>query len=408
MQCEIIMIGTELLLGQIVDTNAAFLGQVLAENGINLYQKTTVGDNPVRIRQALDAVLDRSDVILTSGGLGPTEDDITRECIAELLDRPLEFRQDLYEELVDRFNRFRFIMTENNKKQASAPRGAIGIPNPNGTAPGLIVEDPRGTIICMPGVPSELKPMLTDSVIPYLRKRFALTGIIHSRVLKVCGIGESRVDTAIGDFIRDQQNPTVGVLASPDAVRIRITARANTVEEAETLIDGVDAKVRERLPGLVMGVNDATLEQVVDDLIRARGWRLAVAETVTGGMIAQRLTSVGAKAFAGGLVIPNSLSGLDKLCLADSGADLQQAARELAGKARGQFGAECALALAGNVESGCAAVYFDAPTVCLGLTNCVESATWEVTCMGIDHRGQLRMATLALENLRRHLGGVRV
>ncbi len=390
MQCEIIMIGTELLLGQIVDTNAAFLGQVLAENGINLYQKTTVGDNPVRIRQAFDAALDRSDVILTSGGLGPTEDDITRECIAELLDRPLEFRQDLYEGLVDRFNRFRFVMTENNKKQACAPRGAIGIPNPNGTAPGLVVEDPRGTIICMPGVPSELKPMLTDSVIPYLRKRFGLTGIIHSRVLKVCGIGESRVDTAIGDFIRDQQNPTVGVLASPDAVRIRITARANTIEEAETLIDDVDAKVRERLPGLVMGVNDATLEQVVDDLIRARGWRLAVAETVTGGMIAQRLTSAGAKAFAGGLIIPS---------LADSGADLQQAARELAERARAQFGVECALALFGNVESGCAAVYFDAP---------VESAAWEVTCMGIDHRSQLRMATLALENLRRHLAGIRV
>jgi len=390
MQCEIIMIGTELLLGQIVDTNAAFLGQVLAENGINLYQKTTVGDNPVRIRQALDAALDRSDVILTSGGLGPTEDDITRECIAELLDRPLEFRQDLYEGLVERFNRFRFIMTENNKKQASAPQGAIGIPNPNGTAPGLIVEDPRGTIICMPGVPSELKPMLTDSVVPYLRKRFGLTGIIHSRVLKVCGIGESRVDTAIGDFIRDQQNPTVGVLASPDAVRIRITARANTVEEAETLIDDVDAKVRERLPGLVMGVNDVALEEVVDGIIHACGWRLAVAETVTGGMIAQRFTSVGAKAFAGGLVIPS---------LADSGADLQQAARELAGKARRQFGTECALALAGNVESGRAAVYFDAP---------VESATWQVTCMGIDYRGQLRMVTLALENLRRHLTGVRV
>ena len=394
MQCEIMMIGTELLLGQIVDTNAAFMGQVLAENGMNLFEKTTVGDNPARIKQALDAALARSDVILTSGGLGPTEDDITRECIAELLDRPLEFRQDLYETLVALFARFRFVMTENNKKQAWAPRGAIGIPNPNGTAPGLIVEDPRGTIICMPGVPSELKPMLTDSVIPYLRERFGrasasgLTGLIHSRVLKVCGIGESRVDTAIGDLIRNQQNPTVGVLASPDAVRIRITARANTVEEADTLIDEVDAKVRERLPGLVMGVNDTTLEQVVDGLIQARGWRLSVAETVTGGMIAQRFTSCRAKAFAGGLVM---------LGPADTGADPQQAVRELADRVRRQFGTECALALAPDSAGHHTAVCFATPE---------EHILWEITYFGLDARSQLRTATIALENLRRHLTGV--
>jgi nicotinamide-nucleotide amidase len=384
MQCEIIMIGTELLLGQIVDTNAAFMGQVLAENGMNLYQKTTVGDNSVRIKEALNAALDRSDVILTSGGLGPTEDDITRDCIAELLDRPLEFRQDLYETLVALFERFRYVMTENNKRQAYAPRGAIAIPNPNGTAPGLIVEDARGTIVCMPGVPGELKPMLVDSVIPFIRNRFGVTGVIHSRVLKVCGIGESRVDAAIGDLIKFQQNPTVEVLASPEAVRIRITARANTVEEADGLIDEVDAKVRERLPGLVMGVNDATLEQVVDDLIRARGWRLAVAETATGGIIAQRFTSRGATAFVGGLVTPVS-----------SVASVQG----LADAARRHFGSECALALAADPDGNRTSVCFAAPE---------GQATWDIAYFGLGERSQLRTATIALEYVRRHLTGVRV
>jgi len=386
MQCEIMMIGTELLLGQIVDTNAAFMGQVLAENGMNLYQKTTVGDNPGRIKQALDAALDRSDIILTSGGLGPTEDDITRECIAELLDRPLEFRQDLYESLVARFERFRFVMTENNKRQAYAPRGAIAIPNPNGTAPGLIVEDARGTIVCMPGVPGELEPMLTDSVIPYMRNRFGVTGVIHSRVLKVCGIGESRVDTAIGDLIKFQQNPTVGVLASPDAVRIRISARADTREEADALIEEIDAKVRERLPGLVMGVNDATLEQVVDDLIRARGWKLAVAETVTGGIVSQRFTSRGAGAFAGGLVMP---------CMHSPATS----AREWADIARRQFGAECALALAADPDGRRTTICFVTPQ---------EGTVWDISYLGLDERSQLRTATIALENVRRRLLGIPV
>ena len=207
MDVEIVMIGTELLLGQIVDTNATHMGQVLAEYGINLYQKTTVGDNPARIKRVLEAALERSDAVLTSGGLGPTEDDITRECVAEVTGRPLEYRQELYDRLVARFARVGRTLTENNKKQAYAPRGSIAVENPNGTAPGLIVEDPRGLVICMPGVPRELHAMLAEHVIPFLRERFDLEGLVHYRVLKVCGIGESRVDSAIGDLITSLDNP---------------------------------------------------------------------------------------------------------------------------------------------------------------------------------------------------------
>ena len=386
MQCELIMIGTELLLGQILDTNAVFMAQTLAENGISLQRKTTVGDNPGRIRDVLESALRRSDVILASGGLGPTEDDITRECVAQVLGRPLEYRAQLYDDLAARFAHLRLNITQNNRKQAYAPRGATAIDNPNGTAPGLIVDDDRGIVICMPGVPSELKAMLTDSVIPYLRNRFELPGIIHSRVLKVCGVGESRVDTAIGDLIVSQSNPTIGLLASPDAVRIRITARAEHLEEANALIDPVDARVRERLPGLIMGTGDDTIETVVDGLLRERGWTLALAESDTGGIIAQRLTAVGAHSFAGALIVP-----------AANVADPATAARDAARQARERYGADCALGLAPDAEANCSAVHFISPD---------GDETWQLGRLGSGHHSQLRTATSTLEQIRRHLRGV--
>ena len=386
MQCELVMIGTELLLGQIVDTNAVFMAQTLAENGISLQRKTTVGDNPGRIRDVLESALQRSDVILASGGLGPTEDDITRECVAEVLGRPLEYRAELYDDLVTRFAHLKLNITENNRKQAYAPHGATAIDNPNGTAPGLLVDDDRGIVICMPGVPSELKPMLTDSVIPYLRKRFELPGVIHSRVLKVCGIGESRIDTAIGDLMVSQSNPTIGLLASPEAVRIRITARAEDIEKADALIDEIDARVRDRLPGLVMGTDDATIETVVDALLQERGWTLALAESHTGGIIAQRLTATHAQSFVGGLVAP-----------AAQGGDPAIAARDAALEARERYGADCGLGLAPDHQANCSAMYFVSPD---------GDAAWQLVRLGSGHRGQVRTATIALEQIRRHLCGV--
>lgn len=388
MQAEIVMIGTELLLGQIVDTNAAFMGKTLAENGINLFLKTTVGDNRERILKVLDAALDRADVVLTSGGLGPTEDDITRECVAELTGRPLEFREDLFKQLEAWFTHFRRPMTENNKKQAFAPRGASAIDNPNGTAPGLIVEDKRGVIVCMPGVPRELYPMLEDSVMPYLRRKFELKGLVHYRVLKVCGMGESSVDNAVGDLMNSLDNPKIGLLAAPEAVRIRISARANTLEEANALIDEVDAKVRERLPGLIMGVDDETLEGVVDRLLTERGWNLAVAETHTGGIIAQRFTAAGSKAFCAGFVAPPSTF---------KEQETRAAALDFAQSAQANLRAEAALAIVANPETEhvwAAFVTPDGPIV------------WDVNYYRTDELGQLRTCVLCLEHLRRYLMGV--
>jgi nicotinamide-nucleotide amidase len=388
MKAEILMIGTELLIGQIHDTNATHIAKVLAENGIHLYQKTTVGDNPERIQGALDNALKRSDVVLCSGGLGPTEDDITRECIGDLLGRPLEFREELFNAVLERFKHLKARVTENNKKQATLPVGAIAIDNPNGTAPGLIVEDDRGIIICMPGVPHELKSMLDNDVLPYLRTKFGLRGTLHYRVLKVCGLGESRVDDLIGDIMQAQSNPTVGLLANPAAVRIRIAAHATSREEAEALIAPVEAAIRERLEGLIMGVDEDTIEGVVDGLLQAKGWRLSVVEEATGGLIAQRLTAAGSRAFAQGLVLTQSP-------VPDANTE-HEALIDFASEHLVGSGADCSLVTSVSTDG----------THTLGAFVCPEGhVTWKLGRYPDPARNQFRAAIHALEHVRRLLTG---
>jgi len=385
MRAEIVMIGTELLIGQITDTNAQYLAQTLAENGINIYQKTTVGDNRERLIAALDGALNRADVVLCSGGLGPTEDDITRECVGELLGRPLVFREDIYASLLSRFAHLRHLITDNNKKQATLPEGTVAIENPRGTAPGLLAESERGVIICMPGVPHELKGMMEEQVLPYLRANFGPAGVLHYRVLKVCGVGESRVDDLIGDIIRSHTNPSIGLLANPEAVRIRIAARAETEAAAETLIAPVAEAIAERLPGLVMGQNEDTLEAVLDSHFAARGWKLAVLETGTGGMIAQRLVAAEARCFAGGQVraqwvgeaVPETALDLAKGLLLDSDV-------------------LCALVLLASASEPKSSGAFICPD---------GTATFEIGHIGTGARSQLRTSVVALEQVRRLLTG---
>lgn len=390
MQAEILMIGTELLLGQIEDTNATFMARVLADNGINLYQKTTVGDNTDRINTALSNALDRSDVVICSGGLGPTEDDLTRDCVAEVLDRPLEYHEDIFAHIEAMFARYRLRITENNKKQAMAPRGAYIIENPYGTAPGLLVDDDRGVVVCMPGVPRELEPMLVQKVVPWLREKFHLDELIHYRVLKVCGVGESNVDNAIGDLIANSQNPTVGVLANPLAVRIRIAAKARTREEAEAIIEPVDAEIRKRLPNLVMGTDDDTIESVVNGLLADRGWSFAAVETASGGAMARRLVASEASQFAGGQVLRTESLDLD---------DASQTARTLAEKTRAEFNADCGLAAVSDPNANATVVVFVHP-------GGVEE--WAFGRAGTSDIMQDRVATMALEFVRRYLVGAQV
>jgi nicotinamide-nucleotide amidase len=299
---EIVVIGSELLLGQIVDTNSAWMAQRLAEIGVNLFYKTTVGDNAGRMHEIIGRALERSDVVITSGGIGPTEDDLTREIVAEVTGRELILDPTLLQQIEERFRQRGFIMTRNNEKQAYIPTGSIPIENPNGTAPSFIVEEPHGVIISLPGVPFEMKWLFDQRVIPYLREKFDLREMIVSRVLKVAEIGESSVDDRIGHLIRHSANPTVGVLAHPGQVDVRISVKTESLEKAKELIAPVEQEVRTTFGHHVFAVDNETMEEVVGKLLQAKGMSIAVIEDLTGGMIAQRLQQAARESLAEAMI----------------------------------------------------------------------------------------------------------
>jgi nicotinamide-nucleotide amidase len=299
---EIVAIGSELLLGQIVDTNSAWMAQRLTALGVNLYFKSVVGDNPVRMKEVIQRALERADIVITSGGLGPTQDDLTREIVAEVTGRKLVLDDDLLAQVEEHFRRRGRVMTPNNRRQAYMPEGAIPVKNPNGTAPCFIVEDPRSVIFSLPGVPVELKWLFENEVESYLRRKFNLAEVIHYRVLKVIGMGESAVDDKIGHLILNSSNPTVGVLALPGQVDVRVAAKAANRDEALKLIAPLEAEVRGLLGGAVFAVDDETMENVVGKLLQVKDKSVAVYEDLTCGQLAERLQMASAEHFGAGFI----------------------------------------------------------------------------------------------------------
>jgi nicotinamide-nucleotide amidase len=304
MKAETIAIGSELLLGQIVDTNTSFIAQVLAENGIELIRTTAVGDNPKEMEDAIREATGRSAIVITTGGLGPTEDDLTRESVAEVTGRPLRFQPHLMEQIEAIFKRRGFRMAENNRKQAYIPEGTIAIENPKGTAPGFIVDSKQNVILSIPGVPSEMKFLMEMTVIPFLRKRFDLQQeVLQYKVLRTCGLGESGIGAQIGDLMKGSENPSVGTLASIGDIKIRITARAKDPDEASRLISDMEREIRRRLGTLIYGENDETLQgNLVKQLGRSE-LSLVVVEAFTGGVLSNKLTDTGSEAFIQGFVL---------------------------------------------------------------------------------------------------------
>jgi len=264
MNAEVITIGTELLLGEIVDTNSAYITRQLRDIGVNIFYLTTVGDNLNRIAEAIRISLSRADVVITTGGLGPTVDDMTRQAVAMATGHQLEFRPELFEQIKERFQQFGAKMSENNRVQAFIPTGSIPVYNRLGTAPCFIVETEQGAVISLPGVPREMKDILAQSVIPYLRERMGGKGIIKARVLRTAGIGESQIDVQIGD-LETWSNPTVGLAAHTGQTDIRITARADTEAEADELIAKAETIIRERLGAYIFGVDKDRLEDVLSE-----------------------------------------------------------------------------------------------------------------------------------------------
>lgn len=285
---EIIAIGTELLLGEIQDTNTAYLARKLRDIGVNLYRATLIGDNESRISGLIQEAMQRADIVITTGGLGPTVDDPTRQAVAAAVHSNLEFRQDLWNQIEERFTRFNRKPTENNRRQAYVPANALSLENPVGTAPSFLVDTATSVIICLPGVPREMEAIFERSVHPYLKERFALKGLIKVRVLHLAGIGESQIDELIGDM-ETYTNPTVGLLAKSGQIDVRITMKAESEEEADRKILEVETLLRQRLGSHVYGADRETLESLLKQELKRLEWHISVAEYGLGGLLADRL-----------------------------------------------------------------------------------------------------------------------
>jgi competence/damage-inducible protein CinA-like protein len=289
---EIITIGTELLLGDIVDSNAASLGRALRSIGLDLFRTSSVGDNPERIAAAVTEASRRAQVVITTGGLGPTVDDATREGIARALQRPLEFHPELWQQIRHRFAQFGRTPTENNRRQATLPQGAVAIENPVGTAPAFWLGQASGVIIALPGVPGEMQALLEAFVLPFLRDRYPGAGVIRSRLLRTAGAGESWIDDQIQD-LETRPNPTVGLAAHPGRVDIRITAKAESEAEALAMINETETVLRSRLAAEIYGSDEESLAQVVGRQLRLRQWTVCAVEAGSGGRLASQLADAG-------------------------------------------------------------------------------------------------------------------
>ena len=418
---EVLAIGTELLLGQVVDTNSAWIGEQLAASGIDSYYQTKVGDNLGRIVGCLRAGLARSEAVICCGGLGPTKDDITREAIAEVLGVPLELDDDVAVRIEAMFGARGRVMTANNLRQAEVPRGATVIEQQRGTAPGLICRMGDRSIYAVPGVPHEMREMITRAVIPDLVERSGESAAIRSRTLRTWGMAESALDEVLTGRmaaldearIAGRPAPTIAFLASGiEGLKVRITAKAPSADEAERLIAAEEEEVRAVLGPGVFGVDEVNMEAAVIELMRERNLGLSVAESLTGGLVGSRLTAVpgASDVFRGGAVVYASSAKRALLGVSDGPVVSEEAAIEMAVGVAKLFGAEVGLSLTGvagpETQDG-----QPVGTVWIGLSAAVmggESAhLLRLGRYGGGDREQIRQiaAISALDFLRRRLIG---
>ncbi len=407
MRAEIIMIGTELLLGQIVDTNAAYLAKELAQLGFDVFRKITVGDNEDRIADAITSAMETSDVVITSGGLGPTVDDKTREAVARATNRRLVMNRELLKDIEAFFERRGLILGENNPRQAFIPEGSIPVRNPVGTAPSYIVKQGNSYVMSLPGVPRELKYLMQHTVEPFLRKEFGIETAIKIRILRTAGVGESNIDREIDD-LEESTNPTVGLAAHAGTIDIRITAKAKDVQEAEKLIGQMEHEIRGRIGHMIYGTDDDTIEQIVIETLIAQEKTLAVLETNTGGMLSTRLTSVpgGMEVVRQGLVL--SLGRIGKEIWGDFQAVkgvTGETAENIAKRLRGHAGADVGFCIVGDESPEVGPYRENAGDSYFGLSEKGYKRSKHMKLAGISDEGRTRVVNTALEVLRQHLLG---
>lgn len=357
MNAEILAVGTEIILGDILNTNARYLSQRLSLEGINVFFHTACGDNPARLSSALDIALDRSDMVIMTGGLGPTYDDLTKETVAGKFGLPMELHQPSLERIEGFFTRMGRPMTDNNRKQAMMPRGALVFENQWGTAPACAIDEGGKIVIMLPGPPREMQPIFEASVLPYLRGM--RLGTIVSSTMHVFGIGESALEDMLHPLL-DGINPTVAPYAKPGEVHLRVTAKADSEAAAREMIAPVVAEIRGRLGDNVYSVDNlpgeqgGPLEQALVRLLQSRGLSVAVAESCTGGLVAGAITSVpgSSQVFGCGVVayaneIKQALLGVSAETLASCGAVSERTAIEMARGVRRAAGASIGLSTTG-------------------------------------------------------------
>lgn len=349
--CELISVGTEILLGDILNTDAQFLSQELAKMGISVMHQSTVGDNAGRLTKLLEEASQRSDIIILSGGLGPTPDDITKEVCCEFFKKKMYLHEESFEKMKAFFAERKREMPENNIKQAMLPEGCVVFRNDNGTAPGLAMEKDGVHLLLLPGPPRELKPMFFESAVPYL-KQFS-DKIIISHNIRTFGIGESSMAEKVNDLF-DMQNPTVAPYAKDGEALLRVTAMADSEEQAEEMCRPVIDEIKSRLGDVVYGVDYTCIEEAVVELLREKKFKVATAESCTGGFIAKRITNVSgsSEVFECGIVsysnrIKNEVLGVSADDLEKYGAVSETVARQMAEGALKVSGADIAVSVTG-------------------------------------------------------------
>ena len=413
MRCEIISVGTELLMGQITNTNARNLAQELSSLGVGVYFQTVVGDNPQRLEEVFTQALQRTELVILCGGLGPTEDDLTRETVAQALELPLEKNESWENKLEQFFQKRQRTMAPINRRQAMVPRGGELLPNDRGTAPGIFLPLEKKVVVLLPGPPAEAMPIFRNQVIPRLKEKLqniGELGILHSKILRVVGMGESSLVSKIGDILQNQSNPTIAPLAKEAEVHLRITALATSVQEAKQLTENTASQIKAILGNAVYGEDDENLELAVAKKLWAQQKTLALAESCTGGYLSHRLTNIAHSSlyFHTGLITYSNqakieLLGVDSVLIEQHGAVSEEVASEMAHCARKKGEAHLGMGV-----TGIAGPTGGTPEKPVGLTYIALATPERTICHRYDLWGnreqiKLRASQAALHILWSHL-----
>jgi nicotinamide-nucleotide amidase len=403
---EVVAVGTELLLGQIVNSNAATIGAALAEKGLDAHYQQVVGDNLERVASTIRTAIDRSDAVIITGGIGPTQDDLTREAVCLATGLEMAYSEDYADVLRDWWQRRGRVMPESNLKQAQHPDGATLLDNPRGTAPGLEIDHGGTLIYCVPGVPEEMQYLLSHDVLPALARKAGSDSVLVSRLLRTWGRSESDIAETLDDLYVGSINPSVAFLASAGEIKVRISAKAATGPAADELIDPIDSEVRRRLGASIFGVDDETIEVVLFRMLDERGWTIGTAESMTGGMVAARLTDLpGSSKYFAGAVVPYS-SELKRSLLGIENIDEvvnQDTALAMANGVRGLLGVDVGVAVTGS--AGPEAMEKPPGTIVVAVSTPESSMAKELQMVGDRERIRTYGATTALQMARLAISG---